>query len=652
MQPNIIERVWRQDKMVNVDVLNGFVFTGEAGAHKFVISGKNVNTPVDISGTITANFKNADGVLVPLTGTIEDGKAVVVLSRECYEVEGPFSLMIFADTVCIYAAIANVINSSGEVIVYPTATVPSVQELIEEVRDVIASIPQDYSALNQSVIDLKSALTAADEWHRSDMTYGSKWYIRNDGTIGGGNTGGGLLMRACKPNTNYLVVISPEYNLFKLAYANQPVDSSTQLYGVVSGNSKALTITTGADAVRLIVQVVDATEVTVYEIGDDWRFYSRTEAIERVDDYAGLLASTGGIVRVVHNDGPYGDGGECLFEVTDETQWSIARNDGTYVRPVIGQGELLPVSANVGNLMQTMLGYVGNSEIVYGSSNTMFDTTCGNQMDCSSFVSAVLNGITYDNSRYSLGTDAANVAAYGGSGMLPNERLYSGQIASWFAQHKQLFTIPDDTYTLNRLIQPGDLLFYGPSAESTSVYQIDHVVIVLANLYPAYQYAIIAQAGGAPETESNLNNTNVKISIVSLASATALGRCRAFARPIYAATYADNNNSILNKVLGGDYHFDTNFIPGILVNTNGIRSYSASWSADPVMHSVVPGKTITNESGYLGRIAYYDADGKFVRRVDISNGSSGTVGNNEYYALFMVNSAELSNVITAKYKMA
>jgi len=158
MQPNIIERVWRQDKMVNVDVLNGFVFTGEVGAHKFVISGKNVNTPVDISGTITANFKNADGVLVPLTGTIEDGKAVVVLSRECYAVEGPFSLMIFADTVCIYAAIANVINSSGEALAYPTASIPSVQKLIEEAQDVIASIPHDYSALNQNVQDLKSAV--------------------------------------------------------------------------------------------------------------------------------------------------------------------------------------------------------------------------------------------------------------------------------------------------------------------------------------------------------------------------------------------------------------------------------------------------------------------------------------------------------------
>ena len=132
MQPNIIERVWRQDKMVNVDVLNGFTFTDEEEAHRFIISGKNVNTPVSISGTITANFKNADGVLVPLTGTIEDGKAVVVLSRECYAVEGPFSVTIFADTVCIYAAIANVINSSGEVIAYPTATIPSVQELIEE----------------------------------------------------------------------------------------------------------------------------------------------------------------------------------------------------------------------------------------------------------------------------------------------------------------------------------------------------------------------------------------------------------------------------------------------------------------------------------------------------------------------------------------
>ena len=163
MQPNIIERVWRQDKMVNVDVLNGFTFTDEEEAHRFIISGKNVNTPISISGTITANFKNADGVLVPLTGTIEDGKAVVVLSRECYAVEGPFSLMIFADTVCIYAAIANVINSSGDVIAYPTATIPSVQELIEEVQDVIASIPQDYSALNQSVQGLKSAIEIVND---------------------------------------------------------------------------------------------------------------------------------------------------------------------------------------------------------------------------------------------------------------------------------------------------------------------------------------------------------------------------------------------------------------------------------------------------------------------------------------------------------
>lgn len=155
----IIKRVWRQDKMVNVDVLNGFVFTGESDAHQFVISGKNGDAPVAITGSITANFKNAKGEIVPLTGAVEDGEAVVTLTNSCYAVEGPFSLTIFADTICIYAAIANVINSSGEVIAYPTASIPSIQELIEEAQDVIASIPQDYSALNQSVTDLKSALT-------------------------------------------------------------------------------------------------------------------------------------------------------------------------------------------------------------------------------------------------------------------------------------------------------------------------------------------------------------------------------------------------------------------------------------------------------------------------------------------------------------
>ena len=153
----IIKRVWRQDKMVNVDVLNGFVFTGESDAHQFVISGKNGDAPVAITGSITANFKNAKGEIVPLAGAVEDGEAVVTLTNSCYAVEGPFSLTIFADTICIYAAIANVINSSGEVIAYPTASIPSIQELIEEAQDVIASIPQDYSTLNQSVTDLKSA---------------------------------------------------------------------------------------------------------------------------------------------------------------------------------------------------------------------------------------------------------------------------------------------------------------------------------------------------------------------------------------------------------------------------------------------------------------------------------------------------------------
>lgn len=162
MQPNIIERVWRQDKMTDVDVLNGFVFTGEAGAHKFVISGKNVNTPVSISGTITADFKNADGVIVPLTGTVEDGKAAVVLSRECYVVEGPFSLKIFADTVCIYAAIANVINSSGEVIAYPTAAIPDVHELIVEAQEIVHRLDNGYDAFPTLTVGPDDVLTVTD----------------------------------------------------------------------------------------------------------------------------------------------------------------------------------------------------------------------------------------------------------------------------------------------------------------------------------------------------------------------------------------------------------------------------------------------------------------------------------------------------------
>jgi hypothetical protein len=71
-----------------------------------------------------------------------------------------------------------------------------------------------------------------------------------------------------------LAVINPSYSLFKLAYATSAIDLSSQLYGTVSNNSSVLSITTGNNATRLIMQVVDATEVTVYEVGNDSRLLS------------------------------------------------------------------------------------------------------------------------------------------------------------------------------------------------------------------------------------------------------------------------------------------------------------------------------------------------------------------------------------------
>ena len=52
-----IERTWLQGSPVQVDNLMGNAFVGEAGAHEFLVSGKdNAGNVVPITGTITGKF--------------------------------------------------------------------------------------------------------------------------------------------------------------------------------------------------------------------------------------------------------------------------------------------------------------------------------------------------------------------------------------------------------------------------------------------------------------------------------------------------------------------------------------------------------------------------------------------------------------------
>ena len=159
MDPIIIERIWKQGTPVQVDNLSGTAFTGEAQAHTFRISGQDSSgEALSITGAITAKFITSTQVVVPLTGSIDSGAAVVTLTSECYAVPGNFVFAIYATngsvTQCIYACVGNVFRTSAGSAAYPTAAIPDLVTLVNAVQAAIASVPSDYTALMAGVANI------------------------------------------------------------------------------------------------------------------------------------------------------------------------------------------------------------------------------------------------------------------------------------------------------------------------------------------------------------------------------------------------------------------------------------------------------------------------------------------------------------------
>lgn len=84
-------------KTINVTPLHTLFAMGDDNAHRFAFSIVHDGKPVDLSGcTVLATYTNFSphGVTVNLGGKIEDGKAVALLNKACYTMEGRFALVV------------------------------------------------------------------------------------------------------------------------------------------------------------------------------------------------------------------------------------------------------------------------------------------------------------------------------------------------------------------------------------------------------------------------------------------------------------------------------------------------------------------------------------------------------------------------------
>lgn len=267
---------------------------------------------------------------------------------------------------------------------------------------------------------------------------------------------------------------------------------------------------------------------------------------EVVSNYAGLLESTADLVFVRNmSDGPFGINTSCLFEVTDASTSYIHRDDDTYMMACANQAPLMPANAPSIALGDCIASYVGRDTLDYGAPG-LFEETVENKIDCSMFVHACLYGITYENSRYALGSAAENVLGqYVGDNYLKEttvgtrkHALATWQMAEWFAEQKRLFEFPEtgDYRDALSMLSFGDILFSSSGTEVGRIYGIDHCMIVLKAFDDGH--VLVAQAGGAGTPLVSNNQTTVcKTSIVNFADYYGAGKpYQVFARPCYGGT--------------------------------------------------------------------------------------------------------------------
>lgn len=206
-----IRRTFNRDRGFKlVEPLNGYTFTPETNAHTFFIecvdkvNGLETVVPFEAGSTVSARFLKTDHVTELVEGSLNtDGAAVVTLPSECYSVPGRFLLTILvttgSTTICVYAATGTVIAADSSTVNVSENASREIDEKIAELNAAAAqvnsaisagsakiteinqaaaaaraSIPQDYTALSDSVGDLKSAVINGGYLiEKSDIVQGS-----------------------------------------------------------------------------------------------------------------------------------------------------------------------------------------------------------------------------------------------------------------------------------------------------------------------------------------------------------------------------------------------------------------------------------------------------------------------------------------------
>ena len=142
------------------------LLTGDSQAHTFRIAVKRSGEYAALTGaSVSAYFVRADGVTVPITGSVEGSAAEVTLPEACYRVPGRFQLVV---KLALDGAVSAVFWGDGAVAASDTdaildeeGVIPSLDELLAQIAAAEAAAANASGAASAANSAASSANTAA-----------------------------------------------------------------------------------------------------------------------------------------------------------------------------------------------------------------------------------------------------------------------------------------------------------------------------------------------------------------------------------------------------------------------------------------------------------------------------------------------------------
>ena len=154
------------DRGIDRTLIRPALLTGDKQAHTFRLAVTRSGVNADIAGAgVSAYFVRADGVTVPITGSVEGSAALVTLPDGCYRVPGRFQIVVKLSTSSgistVFWGDGAVASSSTDVMLDTEDVIPSLDELLAQIASTEAAAEHANSAAASANTAASGANSAA-----------------------------------------------------------------------------------------------------------------------------------------------------------------------------------------------------------------------------------------------------------------------------------------------------------------------------------------------------------------------------------------------------------------------------------------------------------------------------------------------------------